>query len=209
MNSNGRWLSKAAVLWVLYEAEDVPAHLLATLIAIAASTDSNGKGAYISAATVAMLTRKTESQAKRDLRALEDKKLLLRGNQRIVAHIRSDRRPVVYDVAMPERGSADATSSTPRGSADATSSDGHGVASTPARGSTHAPHGVAPVLPEEIPNRSRKGARRASAKGARAPQCDRDGPGLHSDACRVGDSRRCGSPPPDGFCKCRCHGGAS
>lgn len=205
MNGNGRWLSKPAVLWALYEAEDVPAHLLATLIAIAASTGSDGKGAYISAATVAMLTRKTESQAKRDLRALEEKKLIHRGNQRIAAHIRSDRRPVVYDVAMPERGSADATSPAPRGSTGATSSDGHGVAPMHARGSTHASHGVAPVLPEEIPNRSRKGARRAGAKGARAPKCNRNGPGPHSDACRGGQSDRCGVD----WCECTCHGQAA
>jgi hypothetical protein len=46
----------------------------------------------------------------------------------------------------------------------------------------------------------------ASAEGARsgaAPQtCDRDGDGPHSDACRKGQSARCGMD----WCRCACHG---
>jgi hypothetical protein len=122
-----RWLSKPAVLWAVYEAPDVPSHLLATLMVVAMHTGSDGTGAYISASTVATLTRKTESQAKRDLRKLEGLKLIRRGNQRLVAHIRPDRRPVVYDLPMPERGSTDATPY-----------NGHGVARRPERGSTGA-----------------------------------------------------------------------
>lgn len=165
MNGDGRWLSRAAILWALYEAADVPAHLLSTLIAVAAHTGNDGQGAYISAGTVGQLTRKTESQAKRNLRELEKLGHISRGNQRLVAHIRADRRPIVYDVPMPERGSADATSS--RGSTHATP-QAHGVAPTPSRGSTEGPHGVAPVLPEEFLKNSRTARGRASAENARA-----------------------------------------
>ena len=163
------WLSKAAVLWVMDEAPDVPPHLLSTLIAVARFADENGRGAYISASTVAQLTRKTESQAKRDLGALEKKKLLKRGNQRLVAHIRADRRPVVYNIPMPERGSTDATSS--RGSTHATPQP-NGVAYRPERGSTQGANGVAHTLPKEVFNTS--GERARDASGDDAPHAPED-----------------------------------
>lgn len=161
VNMTVRWLSKPGVLWALYDAPDVPAHLLATLIVVA-HTDQDGQGSYLSANSIAELTRKTESQAKRNLKELEKLKLIRRGNQRLVAHIRPDRRPVVYNLAMP-RGSTDATSS--RGSTDATSR-AKGVAPTPERGSTEGQNGVAPALPEEFPKNSGKGEPPARVAGA-------------------------------------------
>src|ERR1035441_7610959 len=97
----GKWLSKAAVLWALYEAPDVPARLVSTLIAVAVYAGEDGSGAYPSGATVAMLTRKSESQAKRDMAECERLGLLLPGDGRIVEDIRADRRPKVYDLPMP------------------------------------------------------------------------------------------------------------
>lgn len=152
----GRWLSKAAVLWVLYEAPGVPAHLLSTLIAVAAHTDQDGKGAYISAATVAEITRKTERNARKDLAKLTRLGLLLPGNQRIVAHIRADRRPNVYDLPMP-RGVAQDTPSSPNGVSQAT-----------ARGVAQSPNGVSRATPEEVLKTSGTARGRASADGARA-----------------------------------------
>ena len=152
----GRWLSKAAVLWVLYEAPGVPAHLLSTLIAVAAHTDQDGKGAYISAATAAEITRKTERNAKKDLAELTRLGLLLPGNQRIVAHIRADRRPNVYDLPMP-RGVAHDTPPSPNGVSQAT-----------ARGVAQSPNGVSQATPEEVLKTSGTARGRASADGARA-----------------------------------------
>jgi hypothetical protein len=156
----GRWVSKAAVAWVLYEAEDVPAHLLATLLAVAASTSEDGTGAWISAGTVAQLTRKTERNAKRDLAALRKLGLIMPGNQRLVAHIRADRRPFVYDLPMP------------RGGAHVTPSTGYGVAYTPARGGAESPNGVAHTSPKE----SLKNSGRRARDSARAQSPPRPPP---------------------------------
>jgi hypothetical protein len=98
---DNRWLSKAAVLWAMYDANGVPARLVSTLIAVAAHAGADGCGAYPSAATVALVTRKSETQAKRDIAELERLGLLRPGDRRPVARIRADRRPNVYDMAMP------------------------------------------------------------------------------------------------------------
>lgn len=149
------WLGRNAVLWALDEAPGLPANLVATLIALARYADQDGRGAHPSAATIAAHIRKTEGQAKRDLAALQKLGLISRGNQRSVAHIRRDRRPVAYDLAMP------------RGSTDATPSARNGVAPVQPRGSTQARHGVAPMPPEEIRNTSGIGER--DAESATAP----------------------------------------
>jgi hypothetical protein len=88
--------------------------------------------------------------------------LLLPGNQRIVAHIRSDRRPNVYDLPMP------------RGDAHDTPSTGNGVMHTTARGDAQCPDGVMQASPEEILNRSRIDARAAS--GDDAPRAHQEDP---------------------------------
>ena len=185
------WLNKAAVLWVIHEAPDVPPSLLAALIMIAAHTRADGRGAYPAAATVAAEIRKSESQAKRDVAALEKLGLIVRGDQSLAGGIRADRRPVVYDLPPAAqallRGSADATPSESRGSADATSSRGstdatslgHGVAPVHARGSTGARHGVAPVPYKEVLEEDPEdaAARSASADALRAAGANvRDGP---------------------------------
>src|SRR5262249_51482293 len=66
----GRWPSKPAVLWALYDAGDVPAHLLSTLLVYAVHAGTDGRGAHPSAATVATLTRKTERIAKYNIAQL-------------------------------------------------------------------------------------------------------------------------------------------
>lgn len=189
--SRGRWLSKAAVLWAMYEAPDVPSHLLAALVAVAMHTGEDGKGAYVSAATVAQLTRKTERSAKRDLAELRGLGLLLPGNQRIVAHISADKRPFVYDLPMP------------RGDAHDTPLNGHGVTHTSSRGDVHGQDGVTYTSPKEILKRSRRSARANAGAAARAKTqpCDRDGATMHSEACRRGQSSKCGVD----WCACQCH----
>ena len=189
MNDGGRWLSKAAVLWVWDEAPDVPPSLLSTLLAVARFADEGGCGSFASASTLALLTRKTRRQVRRDLDELEKRGLLCRGNQQLVAYIRADRRPDVYDLPMSRGVTHDPSSKSPRGDMEG-HTGGHGRS-----------HEGSPMTPEEILNRSRKGARRAGAKGARAPACDRDGPAPHSNACRAGQTAQCGSD----WCACRCH----
>jgi hypothetical protein len=120
--TDASWLSKPAVLWALDEAPDVPAHLVAALVAVARYADENGRGAHPSALTVAAHIRKTERNAKKDLSELRQLGLLLSGDQRIVVSIRADRRPFVYDLPMA------------RGVAQDTPSRGHGVSRATARG---------------------------------------------------------------------------
>ena len=161
-----KWLGKAAVLWVLDEAHGVPPHLVSTLVAIARYAGADGRGAHPSATTVAFHTRKSESQAKRDIAALEKLSLLQRGDQSVVAYIRADQRPTAYDLPMP-RGSTDDTPSGRNEVAPMTPREvDHGVAPMRERGSTRASNGVAPVLPEEILKRSRRSARGAASADA-------------------------------------------
>lgn len=155
--AEGRWLSKPAVLWALDEAPGVPPELVSALVALARHAGLDGRGAHPSAATIAGQTRKSERQAKRDLKRLEELKLIMPGDTAIVAHIRADRRPKVYDLAMP------------RGDTDDMSSDGHGVTPRVARGDTQGRHGVSPMSPEEVLKTSRKGARGPSASPPRTP----------------------------------------
>jgi len=96
-------VSVQAIAWVLDEAPGVPARLLATLIVIANHADTYGKGAWPSQATMARQTRKSDRAVRADVLQLEELGLIVRGDQRIVLHIRSDRRPVVWDLPMPPR----------------------------------------------------------------------------------------------------------
>jgi hypothetical protein len=166
-----RWLGKAAVLWVLDEAPGVPPELVSTLLAYARYASEDGRGSYPATEVVAAHTRKSKRQAVRDIDALESRGLLVRGDQRKVAHIRKDRRPVVYDLPLPARGDAH---DTPHGVTPTTPRNGHGVTPVTARGDTHDVNGVTPVTPEEILNRSRKGAR--DAAGAATPPRGRPKP---------------------------------
>jgi hypothetical protein len=143
---SGRWLSKPAVLWVLYDAGNIPAHLLSTLIVFAVHAGTDGRGAHPSAATVAALTRKGERRAKRDIGELAKLGLLMPGDSRIVAHIRPDRRPAVYDLPMSRGGPQD------------TPLNGHGVVHRTARGGREVPNGVVHRTPEEVLNRTGIGA---------------------------------------------------
>jgi hypothetical protein len=174
---SARWLSKSAVLWALHDAPDVPPRLVSTLIAVAAYAGADGRGSYPSGATVAMLTRKSESQAKRDMAELEKLGLLQPGDERIVKDIRADRRPKVYDLPldMARGASGRPPSHRPRGAS------GHRT------GRKWEQNGGRPDAPEEVPKTSGRRAPRARAKGADAsaqPQT----PLL---------------PPPCGFCESR------
>ena len=96
---SGRWFNSAAVEWVLYDAPaDLSPGLVLTLAVVASFTGTDGRAAYPSAATVAMLTRKSEKQARRDLHELVKRGLLSAGDRRAVQKLRADRRPDVWDL---------------------------------------------------------------------------------------------------------------
>lgn len=156
MNDGGKWLSKPAVLWAMDDAPGVPDRLVSTLLVVARYADEAGRGAYPSAPTVALGTRKSTRQAQRDLAALEERGLLVRGNQALVKGIRADRRPVVYDLPMPRHDNCDAPSK------------GHGTTPGAPRHDTSSLNGTTPVSYKEVLKTS--GKRGARASGAAAPR---------------------------------------
>lgn len=86
--------------WVLEHAPDVPPHLVAPLIGIANHADRQGRNAYVSHKTLGDYTRKAERNVRRDVAEMLTLGLIRLGDQMVVQHIRADRRPVVYDLAM-------------------------------------------------------------------------------------------------------------
>jgi hypothetical protein len=162
-----RWLSKAAVLWALDEAGDMPPRLVAALITVARYAGEDGRGAHPSAATVAACIRKNERNAKKDLAELQRRGLLLPGDPRLVAHIRADRRPAVYDLPIP------------RGVAEDTPLGVYGVSQATARGVAESPNGVSHATPKEVLKTSGRRARDSAAAPSppaepqppRAPPC--------------------------------------
>ena len=97
----GKWLSVPAELWAMDEADGVPARLASTLFAVARYAGEDGRGAFPSLTQVAWITRKSRSQAGRDIAALVELGVLLPGDPGLVKDIRADARPNVYDLAMP------------------------------------------------------------------------------------------------------------
>jgi hypothetical protein len=87
-------------LWALEKAPDVPSGPAFTLVVVASYAGQDGRGAYPTETSIARQTRKSERQVRRDLAELQRRGLLLRGDQNLTAHLRADRRPVVYDLAM-------------------------------------------------------------------------------------------------------------
>ncbi|WP_264934179.1 helix-turn-helix domain-containing protein, partial [Streptomyces sp. A012304] len=93
-------MSTDAMKWAIELAPPMPAQLVATLTGLANHADSNGRGAYPSLAKLAAYTCKSERSVRRDLRQLEELKLIRPGDPAKVAHLPVDKRPEVYDLAM-------------------------------------------------------------------------------------------------------------
>lgn len=131
------------------EAPDVPTNLVSTLIGLARHAQDDGTGAGPGVETLMRYTRKSRRQVKYDLDKLRELELIkVSKDQSRVAHIRADRRPVVYDLAMgaecnqlhpddSERGATDCTSTEPRG------------ATQRSTGCNPASNEVQPTAPEE------------------------------------------------------------
>ncbi|MEV4492725.1 helix-turn-helix domain-containing protein [Micromonospora coxensis] len=96
-------LSIEAVAWALNDAPDVPPSCLAVLIGLANHAHANGRAAYPSRDRLAHYARKSVRAVANDIRELERLGLIRRGDQRHVSHIPTDRRPVVWDLALERR----------------------------------------------------------------------------------------------------------
>lgn len=68
------------------------------LLQLADRADKLGYGAYPHVSTIADVLECSERTVQRAFRELRTSGLIREGDQRFVAHLRSDRRPVVYDV---------------------------------------------------------------------------------------------------------------
>jgi hypothetical protein len=93
-------VSLQALLWALNDApcEDHAAVLV--LLALADNAAEDGSGAGPSIATMAQRARCSTRTVQRHLRTLEDAGLIANGDQQLVAYIRGDKRPTVYDLKM-------------------------------------------------------------------------------------------------------------
>jgi hypothetical protein len=134
-------MSVQAITWVLEDAPDLPSHLVGTLLALANHADREGRNAHVGQSLLGWYTRKNRRNARRDVDALLKLGLIREGDQRIVSHIRPDKRPVVYDLAVERnrgpRPRDEGSPATPR------TTDGEGAHTTPrepiARGRTRPP----------------------------------------------------------------------
>ena len=93
-------MSLQAMVWALKSAPvpDPIAHLV--LIGLADHAADDGTAARPSVAVLAEYARCSPRSVQRKLRDLEACGLIWKGDQRLVEHIRSDRRPAVYDLNL-------------------------------------------------------------------------------------------------------------
>jgi len=96
-------MSVQAIAWVLDEAPGLTARLMPTLLALANEANRDGANAWPSVARIARQARKSERQVRYDLRELERIGLIARGDQRLVSHLDSRYRPVVWDLVVAAR----------------------------------------------------------------------------------------------------------
>ncbi len=207
-------MSVQAIAWVLDDAPDLPAHLLGTLIVVANHADTYGKNSWPSQGTIARQARKSERAVRNDLADLERRGLIVRGNQRLVLHIREDRRPVVWDLPM-SRQEAD----------DRKWTAGRGVPGGTGQPDVHGRHGGKPASAKPsmnlntplTPESDLSGAceRHAESMGRRHPRCRACGTAGRprcarkneadrlSNSCLGGNGSGCKQP----WCQCACHEG--
>ena len=96
-------MSFQAVAWALNDAPGIKPSWVAVLVVLAEAADDDGCGAWPAQDTIAYKVRKSSRQVRNDLADLERAGVIRRGDQRRVAYIPNDRRPVVYDLAMERR----------------------------------------------------------------------------------------------------------
>lgn len=163
-------MSTQAVAWALDARQTGPItpDVRLVLVALADYANPEGRGAWPSTSTLAERLGISTRAIKRSLSQLRDRGFIAPGDQELVSHIRGDRRPTVYDVALhgiqvvivatgesldlagePYREEAHGeTAPSPRAVAprrDSTVTPR--PVDNPPRGDTHDLHGVTPVSP--------------------------------------------------------------
>lgn len=102
----GLAMSLRATLWALDHAPTTDPTETLVLVALADHADDDGRGCWPAHASIARRARCSVSTVQRTLTRLEQGGVIRRGQQGAVAHVRADRRPVVWDLVMPPRGTA-------------------------------------------------------------------------------------------------------
>ncbi|GGN47085.1 hypothetical protein FHR83_007495 [Actinoplanes campanulatus] len=179
-------MSIEALNWALTQAPDVPAHCVGTLIGFANHAREDGTAAYPSVPTLGRYARKGDRQIQNDIVKLLELGLIREGDQRFVAHLPSDRRPIVYDLAMERRIDGGVIQPKP----------------VPVSGKAHRTRTAAPHAPAEKPSRRRPKITRTEPQDQRhggavlpldAPRCTVPGHHNHSaNACAVCRSEKLG-----------------
>ena len=93
-------MSLKAMIWVMEEAPVDNHAELVVLYALADRASDNGQAAYPAVSWIAERARCSTRTVQRHLKNLERKGLIRKGDQRIVGHFRSDRRPTVWDLDL-------------------------------------------------------------------------------------------------------------
>lgn len=91
------------MLWALHEADVADPLDKVILLVLADNADDEGRGAWPGQRTIAETVPCDRATVQRHMRALEESGLIVRGDQAAVAHLRADRRPVVWDLPLPGR----------------------------------------------------------------------------------------------------------
>ena len=93
-------MSLRAITWVMNEAPVDDARQLLILYALADRAHDDGTCAWPSQEWIAERARCTSRTVRNHLQKLEEDGLISRGDQQHVAHIRKDRRPIVWDLNL-------------------------------------------------------------------------------------------------------------
>lgn len=94
-------MSLDPILWALKDAPVADVEGRAVLTIMAEAADEDGCNSYLSQATIARRSLLSDRTVRRRLDELEERGLLARGDQSVVAHIPPDRRPINYDLLIP------------------------------------------------------------------------------------------------------------
>lgn len=159
------------------------------LLVLAECADVYGNNAWPSKGTIAERLGVSDSAVKRALRALENKGLIARSDQRLVQHVRPDRRPTVWclrlDDAPPPALDMVPSLPIPSSTGGSAVTPRPGVSSDPPhrpRGVTCDPHGGSAVTPKPttkptyptVGSEGDPSAREAHRPRRRCPDCPAD-----------------------------------
>lgn len=93
-------MSIKVISWVREHAPTENPAELCILYSLADRANDDGQGCWPSVATMAEESRCSERTVQRHLRNLEQRGLIMRGDQRMVERYRADRRPIVWDLNL-------------------------------------------------------------------------------------------------------------